>query len=61
MPRLGLEPSSVADIRKPTTEDDDLYKGLARYCEEQGYIKTIDRHRAVRITDRGRQYVECGS
>jgi hypothetical protein len=61
MQRIGLEPSSVVDIKKPTTEDDRLYTRLARRCEERGYInKTVDRYRAVRITRTGKQYVERG-
>ena len=61
MQRIGLKPSSVVDIKKPTTEDDQLYTRLARHCEEGGYIeKTADRYRAVRITDTGKQHVKSG-
>ena len=61
MLRLGLNVSSVVDIRKPTTEDDRLYMNLARYCEEKHYIeRKADRYVWVRITDTGKQYVESG-
>ena len=47
MSRLGLNVSSVVDIRKPTTEDDCLYMNLARYCEEKHYIERKERGKLI--------------
>jgi hypothetical protein len=53
MPHLGLDHQNL------TNEDDDLYMSVAQRCEELGYIeKKADMHRAVKITERGKQYVK---
>jgi hypothetical protein len=58
-PRLGLETSSVVDVRNPTTEDDRQYTSLAQHCEEElRYIeKKADRYVWVKITEQGKRYV----
>jgi hypothetical protein len=56
MPSLGLNPKNL------TTEEDRLYIGVAESCEVLGYIeKAADMYRLVRITERGKQYVEGDS
>ena len=53
MPRLGL------DLKNMTTEDDRLYMNVAESCQEWGYIESIaDRYRAVKITEKGKEYVK---
>jgi hypothetical protein len=63
MTRLDLEMSIIKDpAHNPTTDDDETYRDLVRYCEdeERGYIKSVDRYASVRITKRGTEYVESG-
>jgi hypothetical protein len=53
MPHLSLDPQNL------TNEDDDLYMSVAQRCEELGYIeKKADTYRAVKLTERGKQYVK---